>query len=287
MKTLIMTLLMCASFLNAANNERNNMKTEKNQDIKRATVRINDYKTLKDGSKLTLKTYYPSGYNPTNNVYPTIVFYFGGGWSGGNYDHFKPYAKYFVEKGFIVYTVEYRTQTSHGTSPKIALEDARSAMRWVKANAKEQGVDLKNLYAGGGSAGGCLATATGFESDINDKNDDLSIPTMPTGLLLFNPVYDNGPGGYGYVRVKEYWEGFSPMNNLSSNTPPTLVMFGDQDPLVPVATSKKYKAMLNEYGVYNELHLYEGRQHGFFNAGKPDHKDTMIKADKFIKKTLK
>ncbi len=263
------------------------MKTEKYEDIKFGTVKINDYKTLEDGSKLTLKTYYPANYSPENNVYPAIVFYFGGGWVGGSYDHFKPYAEYFVKKGFIVYTVDYRTEKSHGTSPKIALEDARSAMRWIKANAKEQGVDLKNLYAGGGSAGAQLAAATAFESDINDKNDDLSISTIPTGLLLFNPVYDNGPGGYGYDRVKEYWEDFSPMNNLSSNTPPTLVMFGDQDPLVPVATSKKYKAMLDEYGVYNELHLYEGRKHGFFNAGKPDHKDTIMKTDEFIKKTMK
>jgi len=262
------------------------MKIQEDQYIKSATVKMNDYKTLEDGTKLTIKTFYPENYDPKNNVYLTIVFYFGGGWSGGTYDHFKPQAEYFCSKGYLVYNVDYRTKSSHGTSPKIALEDARSAMRWIKANAKEQGVDLKNLYAGGGSAGGCLAAATAFESDINDKNDDLTISTMPTGLLLFNPVYDNGPGGYGYDRVEEYWEDFSPMNNLSSNTPPTLVMFGDQDPLVPVATSKKYKAMLDEYGVYNELHLYEGRGHAFFNAGKPDYKDTIIKADEFIKKTM-
>jgi acetyl esterase/lipase len=263
------------------------MTIQKDQKCKSITVKMNDYKTLEDGSKLTLKTYYPANYQPKDQVYPTIVFYFGGGWYGGNYDHFKSYAKYFVEKGFIIYTVEYRTKKSHGTSPRIALEDARSAMRWVKTHAKEQGVDLKNLYAGGGSAGACLAAATAFESSINDKNDDLAISTMPTGLLLFNPVYDNGPGGYGYDRVKDYWEEFSPMNNLSSNTPPTLVLFGDQDQLVPLATSQKYKSILDEFGVYNELHLYEGRSHGFFNAGKPDHKDTIIKAEAFINKTIK
>jgi acetyl esterase/lipase len=287
MKTLITTILLCASFLYAADNKRNNMTIQKDQKCKSITVKMNDYKTLEDGSKLTLKTYYPANYQPKDQVYPTIVFYFGGGWYGGNYDHFKSYAKYFVEKGFIIYTVEYRTKKSHGTSPRIALEDARSAMRWVKTHAKEQGVDLKNLYAGGGSAGACLAAATAFESSINDKNDDLAISTMPTGLLLFNPVYDNGPGGYGYDRVKDYWEEFSPMNNLSSNTPPTLVLFGDQDQLVPLATSQKYKSILDEFGVYNELHLYEGRSHGFFNAGKPDHKDTIIKAEAFINKTIK
>lgn len=273
------------------NNYKNEIKIFLTQCCHKPQIILHDYKQLEDGTHLKIKALYPDNYKPDQKQYPAIVFYFGGGWNGGTYDHLLPQAKYFSSKGYIVYNVQYRTKSSHGTTPRIALEDARSAMRWIKSHAETENIDLNNIFAGGGSSGGCLAAALGFESDINDINDDLSISTKPNGLILFNPVYDNSANGYGYDRVKDYWEDFSPMNNLSSNTPPTFVVLGTEDTLVPAETAEKYKSVLENYNVYTELHLYENRKHGFFNPGRSgnmnpneDFVDTLMKAEKFLNK---
>ena len=86
--------------------------------------------------------------------------------------------------------------------------------------------------------------------------------------MLFNPVYDNGPGGYGYDRVKDYWEVFSPMHNLHADVPPTIVFLGTKDNLIPVATAEKYQRLMKEAGVRSDLHLFADQPHGFFNLSR-------------------
>jgi acetyl esterase len=121
------------------------------------------------------------------------------------------------------------------------------------------------VLAGGGSAGGHIAAATGTLKKFEEEGEDLDISSRPNALILFNPVYDNGPKGYGYDRVKDQWEDFSPMHNIDEKTPPTIVFLGTKDELVPVSTAKKYKALMEKAGNRCDLRLYEGKPHGFFN----------------------
>jgi len=102
--------------------------------------------------------------------------------------------------------------------------------------------------------------------------------------VLFNPVYDNGPEGYGHSRVEEYWKEISPMHNISKTTPPTTVFLGSNDKLIPVATAEKYKRLMEEKGCRSDLHVYEGATHGFFNLNKKDGKyaETVIEMDRFL-----
>ena len=78
------------------------------------------------------------------------------------------------------------------------------------------------IAAGGGSAGGHVAAATATTTKYEDQNDDLSISSQPNLLLLYNPVLDNSAEGYGFNRVKDYWQDFSPMHNIHSKTPPSI-----------------------------------------------------------------
>lgn len=87
---------------------------------------------------------------------------------------------------------------------------------------------------------------------------------------MFNPVFDNGPGGYGHERVADYWEAFSPLHNLSASTPPTVVFLGTKDHLIPVSTAEAYQRRMVELGKRCELHLYDGQPHGFFNFSRRD-----------------
>jgi acetyl esterase len=137
--------------------------------------------------------------------------------------------------------------------------------------------------AGGGSAGGHVAAATATLDKFNEDGEDLSIDCRPQALVLFNPVYDNSAEGYGYDRVKDYWEDFSPMHNIDENTPPTIVFLGDQDKLIPTATAEKYKKLMEDKGGRCDLHIYEGEGHGFFNyKNYENYVATVIEMDKFL-----
>ena len=102
--------------------------------------------------------------------------------------------------------------------------------------------------------------------------------------MLPNPVANNGPEGYAYHRVKNYWESFSPYHNLDETAPPTIIMLGTEDKLFAPALAKAYKEKMESFGLRCDLLLYEGQEHGFFNKGKNAemHFQTMIDADKFL-----
>ena len=88
---------------------------------------------------------------------PAIVFFFGGGWSQGTVTQFTPQAKHFAERGMVAILADYRVFRRHGTTALEAMADARSAVRWVRANASKLGVDPNRIVAAGGSSGGHIA----------------------------------------------------------------------------------------------------------------------------------
>ena len=132
-----------------------------------------------------------------------------------------------------------------------------------------------------------MAAATGTATAFVEAGEDLGFSHRPNALVLFNPVYDNGPEGYGHSRVKDCWQSFSPMHNIDRDTPPTIVFLGTQDKLIPVATAEKYKDIMTDQALRCELHLYKGQAHGFFNyrPGKASHayfNKTVIAMDAFL-----
>lgn len=229
--------------------------------------------------ELKLHVFYPPGFQPADQR-PAMVFFFGGGWKHGSPSHFYNQSGYLASRGMVVICPEYRTETEHGTSPQECVKDAKSAMRWIKTYASELGIDPEKIAAGGGSAGGHVAAATALIDGFNEAGEDTSVSCVPKALVLFNPVFDNGPDGYGYDRVGEYWREFSPMHNIDKEAPPTLVMMGGSDHLIPVSTAQEYKQRMDEAGVRCDLDLYGGMGHGFFNKKK--YYETLLTTDRFL-----
>ena len=229
--------------------------------------------------ELQLHIFNPEGHKASDRK-PAIVFFFGGGWSGGTPSQFYPQCDYLAKRGMVAISAEYRVKSRNGTSPLECVKDGNSAVRWVRSHADKLGIDPSKLAAGGGSAGGHVAAATGTTKGILEKGEDVSVSSKPDALVLFNPVYDNGPKGYGHSRVKDYWKQISPMHNLDKETPPTIVFLGTKDKLIPVATAKKYQLLMKEAGVRSELLLYKEQAHGFFNTSKYD--ETVKEMDRFL-----
>lgn len=214
---------------------------------------------------------------------PAIIFFFGGGWVSGNPNQFYRQADYLAKRGIVAISAEYRVKKRNKTSPKEAVSDAKSAMRWLRAHAQELNIDANKIIAGGGSAGAHLAAATATIPSFNAENDDLTISSVPNALVLFNPVFDNGPDGWGHKTVKNYWQDISPMHNLHKKVPPTLVLIGDSDKLIPINTPKKFQQKMHDLGLRSELEIYPGQGHGFFNYNhKANFRDTLLKVDNFL-----
>ena len=232
--------------------------------------------------ELKLHIFYPDGHTPADNR-PAIVFFFGGGWNGGTPSQFYPHCEYLASRGMVAISAEYRVRTRNGTSPRECVRDGKSAVRWIRQHADELGIDPGKLAAGGGSAGGHVAAATGTVEAFNEPGEFMGTSCRPDALVLFNPVYDNGPTGYGHDRVSEYWKEFSPMHNISDKTPPTIVFLGTKDSLIPVVTAEEYQKRMTDNGVRSDLHLYEDQPHGFFNYARREYYNlTVIEADKFL-----
>jgi acetyl esterase/lipase len=231
---------------------------------------------------LKLHIFNPPDHKPSDRR-PAIVFFFGGGWAGGTPAQFYPHCAYLAARGLVAMSAEYRVETTHHTTPKECVQDGKSAVRWVRRHAVELGIDAGRLAVGGGSAGGQVAAAAGMTDGLEEKGEDLDVSSRPDALVLFNPVFDNGPGGFGYELVKEYWEQFSPLHNISEKSPPTIVFLGTRDDSVPVATAEKFKSLMAAKGRRCDLHLYAEQEHGFFNFRNQEYyAKTVLEMDRFL-----
>jgi acetyl esterase len=239
------------------------------------------YKKVGDAT-LQLHVFEPKDHKASDSR-PAIIFFFGGGWVGGSPSQFYPHCDYLASRGMVAISAEYRVKKTHGTTPFDCVRDGKSAIRWVRSHATELGIDPNHIAVGGGSAGGHVAAATGTVPALEQEGEDQSVSCKPNALALFNPVYDNGPTGYGYDRVREHYKDISPMHNISKETPPAIVFLGTKDSLIPVATAKSFQAKMKEAGCRSELMLFEGQPHGFFNYGKGDaYRHTVFAMDQFL-----
>jgi acetyl esterase len=238
---------------------------------------------------LNLHVFTPPGHQPGQSR-PAIVFFFGGGWSSGSASHFHPQCEYLASRGIVAVSAEYRVKNLHGTTPQECVKDGKSAIRYLRQNAAALGIDPDRIAAGGGSAGGHVAAAAGTLTAYEEPGENLAISSRPDALVLYNPVVDNGPGGYGYNTVQAYWQSISPLHNISATAPPTTFFLGTSDSLVPVSVGQNYRAAMEAAGRRCDLHLYEGQPHSFFNFDVPDDdsgpfygfRDTLFKTDEFL-----
>ncbi|MDD2305820.1 MAG: alpha/beta hydrolase fold domain-containing protein [Prolixibacteraceae bacterium] len=194
---------------------------------------------------------------------PAIIFFFGGGWTLGTPLQFYRECSYYASKGMVAISAEYRISYLHQTSAFESLEDARDAICWLREHATELNLDTARIAAAGASAGGHLAAATG----IIHRNETCS-QARPNLLVLYYPVIDIGPEGYGSAELKSRYTEISPLHNIDHTSPPALFILGTKDALIPVKTAEAFQKRMNENGVECELRLIEGAGHPIFYYAK-------------------
>ncbi|HIM50327.1 MAG TPA: alpha/beta hydrolase [Acidobacteria bacterium] len=171
----------------------------------------------------------------------------------------------------------------HGSSPKFVIPeivpDVRRAVRYIRLNARRLGVDANRLGVWGGSAGGHLSLILGNASDNGDPSSEdpvLRVSSRVAAVVAYFPPVDLRPlargaspdnGGNRRFPALNFdvseASAVSPIVHVSSDDPPTLLIHGDADGLVPVSNSHDIYAAFQEHGVESKVIIIPGADHGF------------------------
>ena len=242
------------------------------------------------GVELKLHVFKPGGHQASDKR-PAIVFFFGGGWSGGTPKQFYQQSRYLANHGMVAFAAEYRVRSVHKTSPYECVKDGKSAIRWVREYASQWGVDPERIVSSGGSAGGHVAACTGVIQGFEEEGENGEISSVPNAMVLFNPVIDTTAKGYGAQRFQKGKETeLSPCHHVSKGIVPTIVFHGTEDQTTPFENVERFTRLMKEAGNACVLVPFEGRRHGFFNGSffRPrgngvDYNESMQKTLSFLR----
>lgn len=210
---------------------------------------------------------------------PAILYFTGGGWVNGAVEYQIPNAAWFRDQGIIGITADYRVKSRHGTTPLECIQDAKSAVRYLRQHSKELGIDPNKIIVAGGSAGGHIAACT-FIDGGNAPDEDLKISSKPNALVLHNPVLGEGFGEEFFTAHPE----FSPILNVRKGWPPTILSNGTQDGTTPYETAEKYTRLMKEAGNVCELITVKDADHSCdWPVSNPNFMPTLTRMTDFLR----
>jgi len=234
-----------------------------------------------DGTELRMDVYYPDA---AQAPLPVVVYVHGGGWRMGDKRGVARFTSFteLRERGYLIVSVNYRL-APQAQFPAM-IEDVKCAVRHLRARAADYGLDPNHIGAWGTSAGGHLVAllgvtdgSEGFEGDggfgqyssrVQAVVDMFGPTTLPMlhesnqGILL-NIVFgvQNSTDEMLVLGSPTHW--------ASPDDPPTLMLHGDQDDLVPLEQSEIFLDTLTAAGVDAELVVVKNGGHVFAPTGGP------------------
>ena len=222
---------------------------------------------------------YTTAANPKSPV-PAVLMIHGGGWRSGDRSHNNTLARQLAAKGFVAVTASYSLST-HALYPE-AVYDLKTAVRWMRANAKKFNIDTSKIAILGFSAGGQLAALIGTTNNnkIFEKADEFksvssqvqAVIDIDGTLAFIHPESGEGDDsksisagtywfGYSKAERPELWQQASPLNYAGKNTPPVLFinssvsrMHAGRDDMI-----KK----MNAFGIYSQVQSFPEAPHCF------------------------
>ena len=260
------------------------------------------------GERQQLDLYIPKigGKMPTaQNPVPVIVWIHWGSWMHGSKDPCVPLGLKYHQKGYAIAGINYRLI---GTDPFPAqLEDCKSAVRWLRANAKKYGLDANRIGVWGVSAGGHLAAllgTTGYtkEFDVGEHLDQSSAVQCVCDLFgpadlpnIFEDAQLEGRLRGEQATVRKFLGGdlrdkmdlafkATPTFHVNKSSAPFLIFHGDKDMIVPVRQSERLHEELKKAGVESEYVVVKDAGHGAVGFLTPE---VLEKIERFFAKHLK
>ena len=230
--------------------------------------RLSDVPFLGAGRKEKLDLYFPSGDFRSNR--PAVVFIHGGGFTGGDKAEYRSasVSADLCRAGYVVVSCNYvlGPKSKEGVWPQN-IADCRNAVRWVRAHAKELGVNPDKIAVAGGSAGGYLALMVGLSDDKTGPGGD---PTAKHSAKV-SAVIDM----YGVVSFAKRGKGevpgtspaeqaaYLPESQCDAQDPAVLILHGTADTTVDIAQSDDMAKALRAAKTPFEYIVVEGAPHTF------------------------
>ena len=235
--------------------------------------------------------YLPKG--RTTQATKVFILVHGGGWVEGDKKDMKDFIPELQQESpdYAIVTINYRL-ASQGNSPfPMQIDDIKAVIAQLKAKKDEY--QIANNYAFiGTSAGAHLGMLYSYSYDTNKDVEMVCSIVGPTNFTdnayvnpteltyLFLALQIQAITGVSFEQNSQFYTANSPYHVVTEDAPPTLLFYGDEDPLIPSSQGIDMHAKLDELGVTNEFTLYSGEGHGWEGANLLD---TTEKLRAFIK----
>jgi acetyl esterase/lipase len=221
---------------------------------------------------------------------PVILWIHGGGWQSGSKDQCLPLRQGYASRGYAIASIGYRL--SDDAVFPAQIEDCKAAIRWLRAHAKQYHLDPNRFGVWGSSAGGHLVALVGTSGSVKTfdvgKHLDQSSRVQavcdfygPTDFVRFvtTPGYERHSQatapeakllGGAVLENKEKASRANPITYVDHDTPPYLIIHGDQDPTVPINQSQALFEALKKAGTGVRFHTIHGAGHGGPGFSSPE-----------------
>ena len=255
------------------------------------------------GEELKLDVFFPT--NTTGRGFPVVMYVHGGGWQTGSKSMLSmmPGTSELLRRGYLVVAINYRLAPQHKFPAMI--EDAKCAVRFLRAQAKDFNLDPAHIGVMGDSSGGHLVAllgltypSAGFEGEgWTDQSSHVQAV-----VDLYGPT-DFASGNSNFITLKVIQDAFgatnttdpilksaNPVTYVSSRAPPFLILHGDHDNLVDLQQSAELDARLKAAGVDSTFVVVTNLAHGYVPLGlkaRPNHAELSTLIADFFDKNLR
>ena len=218
-----------------------------------------------------LDLYFP----PSGGPWPAVVYVHGGSWMHGDKSEALMFAHQMTAQGFLVVSINYRLYPA-GTFPSM-IQDVKCAVRFLRANTAQFNLDPERIGAIGPSAGGHLVSLLGTSDlaagwDVGEYLEQSSRVQAVIAMAAVTDLTRPFPNadietmkliGFGEHNVLQA----SPVNHVTSDDPPFLLIHGDRDDVVPVEQSQLMYDRLVQADVPARLVIVQNANHSFVAPG--------------------
>ena len=264
--------------------------------FKNVRVRRNVRYSKDAGERGVLDLYQPNGESAPRSG---LILIHGGGWRGGSKTDYAYYGQQFAQRGFVAASINYRLAPANKFPDPV--HDAKAAVRWMRRNAAELNVDPDRIAVFGGSAGGHLAQMVGYTDGVSKFAEDEKISSAVQAVVsIYGPCHlgqhlDQAErtvdklivdfvGGTG-AEVEKNVIAASPLTYLTKDDPPTLLIHGTIDRIVPVAQSDDLADKLKELEIPYVYDRLPGWPHAM-DIAKPVNDRVIFLTERFLRHAL-
>jgi acetyl esterase len=234
------------------------------------------------GEALWLDVYHPHK-RPPGQLSPVLFVIHGGGFAEGSRTFGATNMRWYADRGWTVIAVDYRLARAGRPTWNLATRDIECALAWTEVNASGLGIDITRLTLSGGSAGGTLAMAAAYATDAA-RVDPSCGPHVPkvAAVMVKVPLIDAVGSWNQHDELRDVqrsiltrylggspeqyparYAAADPRRYLGPDIPPTLILGGADDPLVPPAGALDFARGANASGANVRHILFPYSGHDF------------------------